>query len=202
MVGTKQTFKSVLNPIALFAVGMILILATACGSSDEDLPATASTGASLVSDTTPLESEAIVDDDLSQPEAEDSSTTDVRIAPAQAVVPMTEPEPGSDEEAILNVLERVTLSIRSEDTTEYVESCNPSRAKLSEAQVEFVFESVFSQLGELAGINHRDVTVRTFKDDTAITESVMYEYNDVLMSRYQYSFSKVDGNWYADTNCK
>ena len=115
---------------------------------------------------------------------------------------MTEPESGSDEEAILNVLERVTLSIRSEDTTEYVESCNPSRAKLSEAQVEFVFESVFSQLGELAGINHRDVTVRTFKDDTAITESVMYEYDDVLMSRYQYSFSKVDGNWYADTNCK
>ena len=62
-------------------------------------------------------------------------------------------------EAILKVLERVTLSIREEDTNAYVELCNPSRAKLSETQVKFVFESVFSQLGELAVITHRDVDV-------------------------------------------
>ena len=70
------------------------------------------------------------------------------------------------------------------------------------SQVEFAFESVFGQYGDLAGINHRDVTVRLFKDDTALTESTMYEFDDVLFLSFSYSFSKVDGNWYADSNCK
>ena len=202
MVGTKRTFSTRLEPIAMLAIGLILILAVACDDSDKETAAAASDGASLASNTAPLESEAIVDDDLSDSDTASSSTTDDRVAPAEAVVPEIEPEPGSDEEAILGVLERVTLAIRSENTGEYVESCNPTRSRLTEAQTKFVFESVFTPFGELAGITHRDVTVRTFKDDTAITESVMYVYDDVLMSRFQYSFTKVDGNWYADTNCK
>jgi hypothetical protein len=145
MVGTKVTTNTRAGTISLLVVGIILIISTACGGGDEDLPATTITGSSLVSNTDPIESEGIADDDLSQPETEDSSTTDDRIAPAQAVVPKVAPEPGSDEEAILKVLERVVLSIRSEDTNAYVELCNPSRAKLSEAQVKFVFESLFSQ---------------------------------------------------------
>jgi hypothetical protein len=112
-----------------------------------------------VNNADPVESEGIAHDELTEPEAEDSSRAEDRIAPAQAVVPKVTPESGSDVEAILKVLERVTLSIREEDTNAYVELCNPSRAKLSETQVKFVFESVFSQLGELAVITHRDVDV-------------------------------------------
>ena len=120
---------------------------------------------------------------------------------AEPVVPAVEPEPGSDEAAVLKVLENVTMSYRNEDFALFQSLCNPSNAVLRLDQVEFLFESVFSPFGDLAGINHRDVTVRLFKDDTAITESIMYEFDDVLFSSYSYSFSKVDGNWYLDSFC-
>lgn len=204
MVGTNSFPKSRVGWITVFVTGLIimLILGTACSSGDKETSAAASDKVSVASDPTQLESEGIVDDDLYDADLVEPSTIDDRIASAQAVVPRIVPDPGSDEEAILEVLDRVARAIRAENTSEYVEACNPTRPRLTEAQTKFVFESVFASFGELAGITHRDVTVRTFKDNTAITESVMYDYDNVLMSRFQYSFTKVDGNWYADTNCK
>lgn len=201
MVGTKGFFDTGRGWIAILVIGLILILGTACGGGDEETAAAASDSPSSVSDTAPLESEAL-DDDLSDPDTATPSPPDERIAPAEAVVPKVQPEPGSDEEAILEVFERVTRAIRDEDTFAYVEACNPSRPRLSEAQTKFVFESVFTPYGELAGITHRDVTIRTFDDDTALTESIMYDYDEILFSRFSYGFSKVEGNWYADSNCK
>jgi hypothetical protein len=202
MVGTRVFFDTGRRWITILVIGLVLILGTACGGSDEETAAAASDSPSLVSDTATLESEAIVDDDLSDPETVTSSTKDERIAPAEAVVPKVQPESGSDEEAILEVFDRVIRSIRAEDTYAYVEACNPTRPRLSEAQTKFVFESVFAPYGELTGITHRDVTIRTFDDDTALTESIMYDYDQVLFSRFAYGFSKVEGNWYADSNCR
>ncbi len=91
------------------------------------------------------------------------------------------------------------MSLRNEDFALYQSLCNPSKPVLTLDQVEFLFESVFSQYGDLAGISHRDVTVRLFQDDTALAELIKYEFDYVLFSSFSYSFSKVDGNWYA--NC-
>lgn len=194
MVGTKESFTARFGWLTALAVAMLLTLAMACGGSDEEKPSSAaSNDTNLVPDLAPDESDSIEDDPV--------VAQDNRVPPSELVIPMVEPESGSDEEAIIGVFEQVMAAIRAEDSAGYLATCNPTKKKLSTAQLDFVFESVFGPYGELAGMSQRDLTIRTFKDDTALTESTFYEYEDVLFERFSYGFSKIDGTWYADSNC-
>ena len=173
--------------IPLF-VAMLLAVVIACGGSEE------SSGAVAADPPTPPPAPA----STSAPAV---SPTKTPRPVAEPVIPAVEPEPGSDEAAIFEVLAVATMAMRSEDYALYRSACNPAKKTLTLEQVEFVFDSVFSQYGDLAGYNQRDVTVRIFKDDTALTESIFYEFDNVLFSSFQYSFIKVDGEWYVDSFC-
>lgn len=167
---------------------ILIVVAVACGGSAES----ADTVATNPPTTSP------------EPTSTAAPTVPPTARPEPAaglIIPAVEPEPGSDEAAIFDVLERVTRALRTDDLDSYLALCNPSRSVYTISQLEFVLDNVFSQFGDLAGLNHRDVTVRIFKDDTALTESIMYEFDDVFFESFSYSFNKIDGIWYANSNC-
>lgn len=195
MVGTKLFSET--KPVWITALIIaVLIAATACGSGDdESVASSANNSAGAAAEQDSIESES-VDDDTAAVEA-----ADTRIAPAVAVVPKVEPEAGSDEAAIIEVFTRVALALRAGDTAGYLEACNPNRKQMTPAQMEFTFDNVYRQYGDLPGVTMKDVTIRLFKDDTATIESIMYSYDDVMFERFSYSFAKVDGAWYAESNC-
>ncbi|MEE8045667.1 MAG: hypothetical protein V3T49_02385 [Dehalococcoidia bacterium] len=201
MVGTIRTLKLSVMSMTMLAIAILLILATAC-SGDEETSQVASSenGGNAASGQSASLLNSADADDSSDAGSNDADSNDVP-PPDELVIPVEEPETGSDEAAVLSALAKVVTALRTDDYDLYIATCNPTRSTLNRAQVEFVFESVFSPYGNLKGINHRDVSVRLFKDETAMTESVMYEFDSVLFERYSYSYSKVDGEWYADSNC-
>ncbi|MCH7970771.1 MAG: hypothetical protein IH960_06985 [Chloroflexi bacterium] len=166
----------------------LLAVAIACGGSDES-------------------SDTVAADPPTTP-PEPTSTAAPTVPPtarpepaAGLIIPVVEPEPGSDEAAIFDVFERVTRALRTDDLDSYLALCNPARKAMTIPQLEFIFDNLFSQYGDLTGLNHRDVTVRVFKDDTALTESIMYSFDDIFFESFSYSFNKIDGTWYANSNC-
>ena len=197
----KTTTKMIASFIAVLMIAVI-----ACGG-DVDEPATALPGQSssivdafaadepVAEDQQKLESAEA--DAAAKPNAEDK-----RVASAIAVHPEVEPEPGSDEAAIIEAYERTIQAIRARDFVAYVDACATSKRRISVDQTEFVFNSIWDEYLNVAGMTQREVTVRTFKDDTAFTESVMYEFDEVFVERFSYGFSKLDGVCYATTNCQ
>lgn len=189
MVGTIRSPQIRRRSLITLLAAVFIAIAIACGGSDES------------SDAVAADPPTTAPEPASTPVPTPSPTETPRPV-GKPVVPVVEPEPGSDEAAVLKVLETVTTSLRNNDFALYRSICNPSKSVMTLAQVEFTFVNFFGQYGDLAGINHRDVTVRIFDDDTATTESVMYEFDDVLFSSFSYTYSEVDGKWYADSNCK
>lgn len=117
------------------------------------------------------------------------------------VVAAVEPEAGSDEAAILELFERVVRTINTEDWDAYVGNCNPTRPVMSASQVEFFFaDNPMTARVELAGLNYRNVTFRVFDDGTAITKGDEYSFEEPTID-VQYSWAKVDGQWYFSSNC-
>ena len=199
MVGTKLFSET--KPVWITALIIaVLIAATACGSGDdESVASSANNSAGAADEQDSIESESVDDDTAEAAAAVEAA--DTRIAPAVAVVPKVEPEAGSDEAAIIEVFTRVALALRAEDIAGYLEACNPNRKRMTPAQMEFTFDNVYRPFGDLPGVTIKDVTIRLFKDDTATIESIMYSYDDVMFERFSYSFAKVDGAWYAESNC-
>ena len=188
MVGTIRFPRIRRLSLITLCLATLLAVAIACGRSDESSGAVAASPP-----TTPPE-----------PTSTAAPTVPPTARPELAaglIIPVVEPEPGSDEAAIFDVFERVTRALRTGDLDSYLALCNPSGSVYKISQLEFVLDNVFSQFGDLTGLNHRDVTVRIFKDDTALTESIMYEFDDVFFESFSYSFNKIDGIWYANSNC-
>ena len=63
------------------------------------------------------------------------------------------------------------------------------------------FRAELVDWGDLAGINHRNVTFKLLSDDLASTESSIYSFESLLADGFTYTWSKVDGKWYSDSSC-
>ncbi len=119
----------------------------------------------------------------------------------QVLFPAVAAEEGSEEAIILDRLDQVIRALRSEDWDTYLEICNPGRDKFKLEQIVFLADTIFNPNGGMLGTNHRNVTVKVYGEDTAITESDYYEFEEHLFEDYSYSWSKVDGIWYSNSNC-
>lgn len=190
MVGTKRSFKTSTKRLIVVSAVLILAVATACGSNDEPLDEIVVVAEQ--SDTV-LDSESVSDSIKTEPNTPASA--------GPVVVPAVEPVPGSEEAAILDVLDSVGRAMRTQDWNLYLEACNPTRAMFKLPQITFLGEERFNQSGLIAGTSYRDVTVRLYGEDTAITESNLYEYDNLLFENYSHSWTKLDGNWYSNSNC-
>jgi hypothetical protein len=54
---------------------------------------------------------------------------------------------------------------------------------------------------DLPGLNYRNVTIKTYKDDTAYSKSDEYEYDKLLAEGMQHSWHSVDGVRYSSSFC-
>lgn len=176
-----------LTPIRTLIVGSLLTLSIASACGGDAAPEAAPTATSVATAT-------------AAPVATPTEDVVAEIAPAP-VVPAVEPEAGSDEATILDGLDQVARAMRTEDWVSYLEVCNPTRSIFTLAQIEFLADNIFNTSGNMAGTNYRDVTVQIYGEDTAKTESNLYEYDTVIFENYSHSWSKVDGNWYSNSNC-
>jgi hypothetical protein len=192
--------KTTLGMIASF-IAILMIAVVACGGDVEE-PATAIPAPSVdaYASDDPVEGD---EQKLESAEARANvNSEEQRVASAKAVHPAIEPEPGSDEAAIIESYEEIVRAIRTRDYAAYVEACAPTSRRLSIEQTEFVFRSIWDEFLDVAGMTQREVTIRLFDDGTALTEAVMYEYDDLFLERLSYGFTKIDGEWYATTNCQ
>jgi hypothetical protein len=182
-------------------IAILMIAVVACGGDVEE-PATAIPAPSVdaYASDDPVEGD---EQKLESAEARANvNSEEQRVASAKAVHPAIEPEPGSDEAAIIESYEEIVRAIRTRDYAAYVEACAPTSRRLSIEQTEFVFRSIWDEFLDVAGMTQREVTIRLFDDGTALTEAVMYEYDDLFLERLSYGFTKIDGEWYATTNCQ
>ncbi len=174
--------------VAVFlAVGMLALFAlAACGSDDENAPAAGSP---------PTQAPA-------------PAATPAPAPPAAAVVPVTAPEPGSDEEQILDVLEKQVRAVNVRDYGLFQETCTPSAGEPPAlVQLKHLFEELGGTTGVYPsalrfspeGYNVTNVAVKLLRAPFAQTNSNVYDHERFVTEDLQ-TWEKVDGKWYSDSD--
>ena len=123
---------------------------------------------------------------------------------ARAEIPATAPEPGSDEEQILAVLEKQVRAVNAGDYATFQETCTPSGGNPpTVAQLKFVFEEQ-SGVGDTPvdirvtpqGYNVIKVEVKLLRAPFAQTKFEAYDYHSFAYKADR-TWEKVDGKWYS-----
>ena len=119
----------------------------------------------------------------------------------RVAAPAVEPEAGSDEAAILDVLEHVVRAFTVEDWDASLERCDPSLRTMTAEQAEQIIEVTYGGAG-VADLNFRNVTFKVFDDGTALTSSDVYRLDELVFENVQQSWHAGEGKWYSDTFCQ
>ena len=174
--------------LTAFAIGALMLLAVACGSSEPSTQA--------IADTAPPAASV----------AEEQASV---ARPEVAVVPISAPEAGSDEEKILGVLETQVRAVNAGDYAIYQNTCYAVTKTPTVAAAERFIEDL-GMLGEgdtsgasqfsPRGYNARNVEVKFLRQPQfAQTKFDVYNF-DVLVRSTNRSWEKVDGEWYSQTS--
>ena len=126
------------------------------------------------------------------------------------MVPATAPEPGSDEEQILAVLEKQVRAVHAADYVAFQETCTPSAGDPpTVAQLKFVFEvrrgsTAGDQRNAInfspQGYNIRNVDVKLLRAPFAQATFEVYDYDHYVAGMpVSRGFEKVDGQWYSES---
>ncbi len=192
--------------IVLLAVGMLALFAmTACGGDDGDTPAASDPPTQAPVATATTEPTVIP--------APTAAT--VREPPESPMTPATIPEPGSDEEQIMAVLEKQVIAINTADYESFLETCTPNAKKLPTiAQLKYIYEENNGRTATSwvafspQGYNVRNVEVKMLRAPFAQATFVIYDYEKHLLAgafqnagvtTVSSTFEKVDGQWYSET---
>lgn len=130
--------------------------------------------------------------------------------PAAPMVPATAPEPGSDEEQIMAVLERQVRAVNAADYATFQETCTPSSGKLPTlAQLKYIYEENQGNPGGAGGVevrfspqgyNVRNAKVKLLRAPFAQATFDVYDYDVYVSGRpSNKTFEKVDGQWYSES---
>jgi hypothetical protein len=187
--------------IALVISSMFVL--AACGDSDSDSQSSDSAGtggsggSSIVAAEPTLESEG-VGDDVATPVAEREPP------PAVSVVALEVPEAGSQEEALLNALDRQVTSINTQDWSEFVAQCAPNELLNSVKQVKYTFEEFGGAFGHnmpdfnIYGYNARAVEFRIYSTTNARTTFDIFDHDEWIATGVSRTWVNVDGVWLGD----
>ena len=178
----------------LLGVVMVALFAlVACGSDDEDTPVA---GAPPTQAPAPTVTAA-------------PTATPIPEPPAAPMTPATAPEPGSDEEQIMAVLDKQVRAVNTADYVAIQETCTPSAKKLPPlSRLKFVYEvnlGVFHGEGNWVrfspqGYNVRNVEVKMLRAPFAQASFETYDYDEYVGRRRSLqTFEKVDGQWYSES---
>jgi hypothetical protein len=185
----------------LLAAGILTLFALiACGSDDRDALAAAPPTQAPAPTATP-----------------EPTAIPMPDPPAAAMVPATVPEPGSDEEQVMAVLEKQIRAVNAADYVAFLETCTPSAKRHpTVAQLKFVFEvnqgvsrpQSISIVFSPQGYNVREVEVKLLRTPFAQASFQIYDYDEPAGKEYWISegsssvvrtFEKVDGQWYSES---
>ena len=138
--------------------------------------------------------------------------------PAAPMTSATPPEPGSDEEQIMAVLEKQVRAVNTADYLAFQKTCTPTAKKLPTiAYLKYLFEDnrgVTDQFGSInfspRGYNVRNVEVRLLRAPFAQARFDVYDYdrhmgegsmnwNITEGEPVTRTFEKVDGQWYSES---
>ena len=177
-----------MTPLRFLLLGLFVVAMTACGSDDDDAP---------VAPSPPTR-------------APTPTATAAPEPPAAPMIPATAPEPGSDEEQIMAVLEKQILAIHAADYVAFQETCTPSAKELPPiAQLRFIYEERQGNAGGASGIevlfspqgyNIRNVEVELLRSPFAKATFEVYDFDTYVSGRRSTkTFEKVDGQWYSES---
>ncbi|MCH8229564.1 MAG: hypothetical protein IIA53_04475 [Chloroflexi bacterium] len=178
----------------LLVAGILALFAlAACGGDDKDAPAAGGT--------TPTEVPA--------PTAVPAPTIAPTPAPPAApMVPATVPEPGSDEEKVMAVLETQVRAVNAREYALFQETCTPNAtSSMTVAQLKHLFEERRGATGadkvniinfSPEGYHVANVEVRLLRAPFAQAIFDVYD-DDILRGNVTRTFEKVEGQWYSES---
>ena len=192
----------------LLGLGALALFALAACGGDNDAPAAGDVTTQAPDATATTEPTAIP--------APTAAT--VREPPESPMTPVTVPEPGSDEAQIMAVLEKQVIAVNTADYDSFLETCTPNAKKLPTiAQLKFIYEENQGQTASRGGVithspqgyNVRNVEVKMLRAPFAQATFVIYDYEKQLLAAafqnisgtaVNWTFEKVDGQWYSETD--
>ena len=177
----------------LLVAGILALFAlAACGGDDKDAPAAGGTPTKVPA-----------------PTAVPAPTTAPTPAPPAApMVPATVPEPGSDEEKVMAVLETQVRAVNAREYALFQETCTPNAtSSMTVAQLKHLFEERRGATGgdkvniinfSPEGYHVANVEVRLLRAPFAQAIFDVYD-DDILRGNVTRTFEKVDGQWYSES---
>ncbi len=191
--------------VAVVLMASIFVHITACGGDDGDTRAAGATPTQAPAEPTAT---AIAAEPAATPTPE---------PPAAPMTSATAPEPGSDEEQIMAVLEKQVIAVNTADYVAFQETCTPSAKKLPTiAQLKFIYEEnggvtesgMYMGAFSPQGYNVRNVEVKMLRAPFAQATFHVYDYEKHLSANTRPEFpitgivtqtyEKVDGQWYSE----
>lgn len=191
---TRLTSKLLLAGLAILTISLI----AACASDDET--ATDQPAANSESQAESNAGSSIVSTDAAVP-----VPTATVGPPEVAVTPKEQPVPGSEEEAVLNVLERQVRSLNNSDWDGFMELCNPKFLNPpTPKEVKYIWEELGGDFGffipgfTTEGYNARNVVIKFPSESIAVTNYEMWDYDELVTIEVSRAWEKIDGVWYQD----
>ncbi len=191
------------RPFGIFIALVIgsMVLLAACGDSDSGSDSAETSNINSIAAAQPaLESEG-VDDSVPTPAPEP------KAPPTVSVVALDAPEPGSEQEALLNALDRHVTAINTQDWSEFQAQCSTgnSRNVVDVEKIRFLFEEYGGIFRydipdfSIYGYNARAVEFRIYGKTNARTTFDLYDYDTWLATGVSRTWEKVDGVWLSDS---
>ena len=177
----------------LLTVGtLVLFVLVSCGSDDRDAPAAGGTPTQVPAPTATLAPTA----------------TPTAAPPATPMVPATVPEPGSDEEQVMGVLEKQVRAVNAREYAIFQETCRPDgKPSLTVAQLKHLFEERGGATGadkvntinfSPEGYHVTNVEVKLIRAPFAQATFDVYD-DHIRRGTVTRTFEKVNGKWYSES---
>ena len=123
------------------------------------------------------------------------------------VTPATKSEPGSEEARVLAALARQVRLFRAKDWVTYRTTCDPTReGRWTVKEIAHLFETTRAPVyglgypaDDYAGYNIRNARLKFYGQDLAVISQDDYDGDELLAAGRQTTWTKVDGEWYADS---
>lgn len=209
MVGTKRTGQKIHAGVVAPIFAILMVIVIGCGG-DVDEPATAiPAAANAQSDSivNSFSSEDPVEGDQDKQDASgrDSAAGAVAeklVMASPLITPLEEPEPGSDEAMIYEVMTTRLKALNLQDYQGVLDTCDPRLAKPNTPEkLEILWETFAIPYAPAMTFNRKNASIRFLKDGSGIMESDLYTYDERLFPSQESnavmdSWYKVDGKWY------
>lgn len=188
--------------VIFLAVAVLSLILVACGSEDDSASSPNNSSVGSQSNSTQDVASAPEEESAANPIVNALDSEVSADPPPPALVPATEPEAGSAQEALLALKERQIECQRSGDWQALMDTCSPELTEsLTLERFKVGYEVGLNTIGvsDFSMLNMRNAIVKIYSAETAMVTVDAYDGDTPGSAGISTYYTNIDGVWYDES---